>query len=134
MDVLAAWMGQPEVTGSAPTEFDRMIFSYTDYGPLGNTMESGCAATICAMLAQTGYKSTRSAAAISYKKYGTPCELKPGAICVFEWSPGEHHVSTCLKVIDQKTAVFRGGNQSHLVKDSVYETRYLIGIRWPVKA
>jgi hypothetical protein len=132
----AVWMrshiGEVERTGSPPSDFDKMIFSHTTFGDLNGQMESGCAATICAALELTGYKSPHSAAALSFVKYGTPCSIMPGAICVFNFGGGDHHVSICESV-DGGFGIFLGGNQSHYLQRATYPLSAVIAVRWPVK-
>lgn len=133
-----AWMrkniGQPEVTGKPATAFDRDVFSHTSYGPLeDNIMDEGCAATACAALEETGYKSPHSAAALSFHNYGTACDLKPGCIVVFQWASGGHHVSFCDSIVDNNYVACLGGNQSSSVKVSTFSRSSIIATRWPVK-
>lgn len=133
-DWIKKHFGEIEATGQPVTAFDKEIFSHTSC-PLGADMLAGCAATMCAALEETGYKSPHNASAISFKDYGTECELKKGAILVFQWSPGEHHVTSCDEICaDGVNVVCAGGNQNHLVKDSTYPRASIVAIRWPVKA
>ena len=133
-DWIKKHFGEIEATGQPVTAFDKEIFSHTSC-PLGADMLAGCAATMCAALEETGYKSPHNASAISFKDYGTESELKKGAILVFQWSPGEHHVTSCDEICaDGVSVVCAGGNQNHLVKDSTYPRASIIAIRWPVKA
>lgn len=134
MDWMRSYIGQAEITGQPPTDFDRMVFSHTDFGGLGDTMESGCAATACAALELTGYTSPHSAAALSFQNYGTACPLQPGCIAVFDFGGGDHHVSFCDTINDDGTGTFLGGNQSHYLKESIFDLDYVIATRWPVKA
>jgi hypothetical protein len=122
--------------GTAPTAFVSEIFRHTNYGPLRGVTPASCAACLCAALEETGFSSPHSAAAISFVKYGSLCELQPGALCVFEWSPGEHHVSVCesLSPGDESTAFFLNANQGHRVQVSRYPVSSIIAIRFPVRA
>ena len=134
-----AWMqwlyknlGQIEKTGSEPTDFDREVFSHTDT-TLENEMLKGCAATACAALEESGYKSPHDAMAISFQHYGIPCELKPGCIVVFEWDSGGHHVTFCDAIVDSQFVDCIGGNQSSMLKVSRYYRAQIIATRWPIK-
>jgi hypothetical protein len=131
MTWMDAHMGQPEVTGGPATNFDNEIFSHTDFGSLNGIMEPGCAATACAALEENGFLSPHSAAAISFKDYGTPCELVFGCIVVFQWENGEHHVTFC-ESFDDIFVTCLGGNQSQEVKESTFYRQYIIATRWPV--
>ena len=137
------WMidhiGEAEVTGQPPTDFDRMVFSHTNYGDLGHTMEASCAATMCAALELTGYKSPHSARALDFSDYGMQSELVPGAVCVFDFGGGDHHVSILEALGGAITAcpdgygVFCGGNQYHALKRCTFKLSSIIHTRWPVK-
>lgn len=135
-----SWMrshiGEPEVTGSRATEFDKMVFSHTsdDEVEKSGVMAAGCAATACAALELTGYKSPHSAAAISFANYGTRCELKVGCVAVFTWPDGHHHVSFCEKLNGDGTFDALGGNQGGSLKVSTFARTHLIACRWPVAA
>lgn len=133
MDWMQSNLHQKEVTGASATDFDKMVFTHTSYGSLDGVMQPGCAATACAALELTGYKSPHNAAAISFKAYGTACELKPGCIVVFQWSSGGHHVTFCDHIVDATYVACLGGNQSHEVNVSTYSRKYIIATRWPTK-
>lgn len=127
-------LGESEKTGEQATAFEKMIFSYTNYGDLNGVEVAGCAATACAALEVTGFKSPHSAAAISFKDYGTSCDLKPGCILVFTWDSGEHHVTFLDHIVDDKYVCALGGNQHHKLDVSVYPRRNISYVRWPVNA
>lgn len=137
LDWMRSHIGESFATGQTPTDFNRMVFSHTDC-PLGDQMLAGCAATVCAALELTGFKSTHRADAISYADYGDPCELKYGCIVVIEHQTGNHHVTFCDQQgeIDPSQFQCLGGNQSHSLKDSVYQFGpggdKVIATRWPV--
>jgi uncharacterized protein (TIGR02594 family) len=132
------WMrshiGQHEIAGSADNPFIVAMFKHTTYGKAKDETP-WCAAAVCTALEENGYKSTKSAAAISYKNYGTACELKPGCIIVIEHLDGSHHVTFCDHVIDRSMVACLGGNQSNSIKISNYNTltNKIIATRWPVK-
>lgn len=134
------WMkshvGESEATGEKATPFDIMVFSHTsdDEVQTSGIMAPGCAATVCAALELTGYKSTHRADAASYDNYGTPCELKYGAIVTFKWSGGGRHVTFCDHVIDGSFVACLGGNQGSSLKVSDYMRSRIVSVRWPVKA
>jgi plastocyanin len=134
MDWLRSHLGEPEVTGGKPTAFDKEVFSHTSYGDLNGVMEPGCAATACAALEETGYKSTHDAWAASFAHYGAPCELKPGCVVLFQWASGGHHVTFCDHLVGTDKVACLGGNQSHAVKVSIFDRRFIAATRWPVPA
>lgn len=134
LDWMIANKGEVLKTGSLPTKFVISIFKHTNYGALKKYTPPCCAAAICAALEQSGYKSTKSAAAKSYMEYGTECELKPGAIVVFSFKPGSHHVAVCESLSPVPGfANFVGGNQSSMLKTSKYAKLSIRACRWPVK-
>lgn len=126
-------LNEPFVTGKTPTDFDIEVFSHTNYGKLDGVMQPGCAALVCAALEETDYKSNKSARAKDGMTYGTECELKPGCIIVFMWSPGEYHQAFCDHIIDSSQVAALGGNQSHELNVSVFSRKYIVATRWPVK-
>lgn len=130
---LRSHLGEPERTGTKPTAFNEEIFSHTTYGPLYGVMQPGCAATLCAALEETGYLSTDSALANSFKTYGTECELKPGCVVVFKWASGHYHVTCCDHIASSTLVACIGGNQSHELRVSTFEKKYIVATRWPVK-
>jgi GH24 family phage-related lysozyme (muramidase)/GH25 family lysozyme M1 (1,4-beta-N-acetylmuramidase) len=132
------WMrshiGEVQQTGAKPTQFTIDIFSHTQYPqPLGDSTPESCAATVCAALENTGYASTRSAAAASYVKYGDACKLTPGCIVVYQWADGGHHVNFCDQILDANTVRGLGGNQGHELDDANFATKYIVATRWPVR-
>lgn len=131
MDWMASHLGEPEKTGAPATDFDKEVFSHTNTDLEDGVMLPGCAATVCAALEETGYKSPHSAQAISFKGYGDSCQLTPGCIVVFEWPSGGHHVSFCKEVLGDYVACL-GGNQTSEVKVSTYSRQYIKATRWPV--
>lgn len=133
LDWMTSHIGEVEATGTPATDFDKEVFSHTDYGPLDDgLMQPGCAATACAALEETGFTSPHNAAAISFKDYGEACELKPGCVVVFQWSNGEHHVSFCKEILDDNYVSCLGGNQGHEVKVSTFSRSFIIATRYPV--
>lgn len=128
---LQVHIGEMEWTGAKPTQFITDCFKFTNYGKLDGSTPPSCAATLCRALEEVGYLSPHSAAAADFARVGLGCSLKPGAIGVFKWKTGDHHVSVCSKVIDEDLAEFTGGNQGHRVQPAIYARKYLIAIRWP---
>jgi uncharacterized protein (TIGR02594 family) len=84
-------------------------FTATDFGaPQGNTPYCAAFANWC--LAQVGIKGSGHATAISFANWGKDVtDTKPyGAIVVFEWSDGQHHVT-----FNAGNGKFLGGNQTN---------------------
>lgn len=129
MDEARKHLGESEILGAKDNTWIESLFDYTSYGHAEHDEVPWCAAFVCAMLAQSGYKHSHSAAAASYKTYGEPCELKPGAIVVFKWASGSRHVT-----FYDGGDTYLGGNQSNKVKISQFDRKYIEAVRWPVKA
>ncbi len=132
---LRSHIGEREQTGAPATDFDNEVFSHTNYGNLDGVMEPGCAATACAALEESGFKSPHNAAAESFRNYGTACELTPGCIVGFNWKgqKGIHcdHVTFCDHIISDDLVACLGGNQGHQVKVSVFSRKFIDFTRWP---
>lgn len=134
MKWVEANIGQKEISGSKHNPFIVDLFKYTTYKT--STDETPwCAAFVCAALEKAGYKSTRSAAAASFDKYGTRSDLKYGAILTFHRSGGSGRHVTFFHSFDKNGDIIAlGGNQSDQLKKSVYPKSRLVACRWPVKA
>lgn len=124
------YLGEHEILGRVDNQWILDCFKFTSY-QAGHDEVPWCAAYIGRLLAEIGLSGTHSAAAASYVNWGKPSKLIPGAIVVFKWASGEHHVSVCHHDIDNQYAAFVGGNQSNMVKISVYSKRFIIAIRQP---
>jgi kumamolisin len=134
MDWMRQHRGEIQQTGAKPTPFTEEIFKHTTFGALNGVTPPSCAATVCAALEETGYVSTRSAAASSYLTYGAACGLQPGCVVVFRWPAGDYHVDFCDEVVNSETVRGLGGNQGHRLQDSDYSSKYIVATRWPAKA
>lgn len=133
MDWMRSHIGESFVTGKKPTKFDEEVFAHTNYGSLDGVMQPGCAATVCAALEETGYRSTDGADAKSYLKYGKPCEPKFGAIVVFRWASGSRHVTFFDHAAGLDKIACLGGNQGHELNVSIFSKKFIEHICWPVK-
>lgn len=94
-----------------------------------------CAAFVCFCLEQVGVRSTRSARAADYAHYGSPCELKPGAIVVFGKADhdagGSGHVAFFESEQGDLVSVL-GGNQNNAVNIAKRPKSRIVAVRWPV--
>lgn len=133
MKWMRSHLGEKEIAGLRQNNpFIVALFKHTTYKT--DTDETPwCAACVCTALEENGFKSTHNAAAISYKDYGTPCDLIPGCIVVMQHPNGGHHVTFLDHIVDGKTFAALGGNQSDMIKVSVYNRSEIIATRWPVK-
>lgn len=92
-----------------------------------------CAAFVGGMLEAAGVKSSRSAAARSYMKWGRSLANPAlGCIVVFERGPRNGHVGF-LVGIDGRTGnlLILGGNQGDAVNIRAFPPSRLLGYRWP---
>ena len=104
-------------------------FEATDYDdPEGDTPY--CAAFVNWCLKQVGIKGSGHADAISFRRWGKDVSQdKPiGAVVVFTWSSGQHHVSFYAGAGN-----FLGGNQTseHEVCEESLPLGRAIAWRWP---
>lgn len=94
---------------------------------------SWCASFLTWCLENSGYKSTKSAWARSYLKYGIKLDQPiPGCIVIYDRGNGFGHVHFYLySKGDNHYGV--GGNQSDEVNVSAYGKSRVLGYRWPEK-
>jgi uncharacterized protein (TIGR02594 family) len=122
-------LGQSEIFGSQDNP--RIIFyhSFTDYGAKDDETP-WCSSFMCAAHEETGHKSTRSAAAISWATWGIPGDGKIGDIAVFR-RKGGHHVAFVHIDVDKasKFVMVLGGNQANKVCVETYRIEDLICFR-----
>ncbi len=130
LDLAAKYLGEHEVAGKADNQFILDCFKHTGYKASHDEVP-WCAAFVSRVLEESGYKSSHSARAADYAGFGEKSELKPGAIVVFKWASGGHHVSLCHHVVDGHLVACLGGNQSDSVKISVFNQKYIAAVRWP---
>jgi len=93
-----------------------------------------CAMIVCAALEETGFESTKNAAAISYDSYGNPIKApKFGAIITVSRSGGSgRHVTFFSHFDTQGNLVCLGGNQSDSICYAVYSPSRVKSINWPI--
>ena len=125
------YLGEHEIAGRKDNQFILDCFKHTGY-KADHDEVPWCAAFMCRVLEESGFKSTKSAAAISFEHYGSPVDVKPGAILVFQWAGGDHHVTMVHHIVDENYVCCIGGNQSDMVKLSVFPRNRIIACRWPV--
>lgn len=92
-----------------------------------------CSAFVNWCMRECGIKGTDSAAARSWLAWGTPLQLpKLGCVVVFSSARGADagHVGF-LQRSEQHWTYVLGGNQGNAVSLSPYETRSVLGFRWP---
>jgi uncharacterized protein (TIGR02594 family) len=91
-----------------------------------------CASFVCAVLEESGIKSTRSAWARSFRNWGAQLHGPAvGAIVVFERGPTSGHVG----FVEGKSGanlIVLGGNQGDMVRLSPFSTGRVLSYRWPL--
>ena len=95
-----------------------------------------CAAFVCWCLEMSGQKSTRSAAARSYIKYGKAVKDFPvGAIVVLQRGEAiwQGHVGFIVGS-DKDSILVLGGNQGQEVCLKRFPKSRVLGVRWPISA
>jgi uncharacterized protein (TIGR02594 family) len=94
-----------------------------------------CSSFACWTMERGGYRSTRSAAARSWLRWGTPSAAKLGAVAVFQrgLNPNAGHVAYYI-ASDGPRILVLGGNQNNRVCRTWYKAAALLGYRWPRQA
>jgi uncharacterized protein (TIGR02594 family) len=94
-----------------------------------------CAAFVCWCLEQEGVRSTKSAAAASFKDWGRASLLNPGAVIVFgKHDPdakGSGHVGFCNAFAKDGWVEVLSGNQGNSVTLKKYLVSSIVACRWP---
>lgn len=138
------WLSKAfQETGTQETkghQHNPRIVSYHACTGLGATDDETpwCSSFMCWIMAQSNITSTRSAASLSWLRWGRVLKTpKRGCVVIFErldqqghvipnrghvalWLGAEGHVTYCL-----------GGNQQDQVGVNAYRTDRIIGYRWP---
>lgn len=138
--IIAPWMKIAEQelgTAEDPTnKSNPKILRYAaslKYPMRDDSSDKWCAMFAAYCLEQSGFMHSKSAAAISYMPFGIECEPIYGAIAVFEWSSGFHHVAF-VDGVEGELLRCLGGNQGpDKVCYKVFDKKYLIACRWPTK-
>lgn len=126
-------IGTKEILNGKVNPFVTLCFTYTSYK--AKTDQPWCAAFVSMRLRVAKMKDTNSAAADSYRTYGSPVkpgQELPGDVLVFRWVTGDEHVTFLHHVQDASNYGCLGGNQSNMVQISNYPKKYCIAIRRPV--
>jgi len=122
-------LGVHEIPGSKHTP--RIVW-YHSFTTLKATDDETpwCSAFMCAAAESTGFKSTKSAAAISWKNYGKEGDGSVGDIAVFSRTGG-NHVAFVNKKFTKGDSVVEvlGGNQGNKVSVANYSADRLLGFR-----
>jgi len=100
-----------------------------------DTATSWCSSWVCWVLQQAGYKTTNSAWARDWLKYGDIADKQRGCIMVFERGSagGTSHVGFYTGKETSTGYLVLGGNQGDSVCIKEYSKKDLLGCRWPIK-
>lgn len=131
LSIAQAERGIHEIAG--PKANPRIIeYHATTTGKATQDEVPWCSSFVNWVMLKAGYRGTRSAAAISWLKWGTALQgPKAGAITVINGPQGNH---VGFWVSENKTSFqLLGGNQSDQVKFSTYprSSFRILGHRWP---
>lgn len=93
-----------------------------------------CSSFVNWVMQHCDFKGTRSAAAVSWADWGKSVADDPpiGAIVVFEWPSGGHHVGFAVAFREGSVKVL-GGNQSDEVNETWFSDRHVMDYRMPAK-
>lgn len=134
LDLARAEIGTLEWAGAANNP--AVVLYFKD--ALGKNLPDSvpwCAVFVGSMLVRAGFKSSGSAMARSYVRYGKQLTIPvPGAIVVFpRGKPPSGHVAIVERVTDRYVEVI-GGNQSDSVSRKLFRRNSILrnGIRLPI--
>lgn len=134
MKIAKAELGTKEIVGP---EHNKRVLEYHATTTLKAKTDEvpWCSSFVNWVLAQSGYKTTRSAAARSWIRYGKECALQYGAIVVTSRGsdPTAGHVAFCTNH-DSKYVYLLGGNQSNSVSITRMPIARILAVRMPTKA
>ena len=125
--------GTMEIVG--PGEHNPRILDYHSATSLKATDDETpwCSAFVCWVMEQAGYRSTRSAAALSWLRWGKVLPgPQVGAIVVFRrGNAWQGHAGFIYNHSDDELIAVLGGNQSNRVNVTPYKRSKVAGYRWP---
>ena len=98
----------------------------------GNDDIPWCAAFVNWVLGEANLRATGTARARSFCAIGTRCDVKFGAIAIFERGSDQRkgHVGFVMDSFKNKIYLL-GGNQSNRVGIGMYQKSKLVSCRWP---
>lgn len=124
--------------GVSESSNPRRVIEYHQATSLGakDTATPWCSSFACWVLKQAGYKTTNSAWARDWLKYGDIADTQKGCIMVFERGTpgGSSHVGFYTGKQTSTQYEVLGGNQGDSVCLKMYSKKDLLGCRWPERA
>lgn len=132
LGVARKYVGQREIVGS-PSNPLIVRWWAAIRAPFTDDATPWCAAYVGGVLEECGIRSSRSAAARSYLKWGVPLNgAALGAIVVYERGPRFGHVGFVVGITNVGNIMTLGGNQSDAVTIAPFSVGRVLGYRWPV--
>jgi len=134
MDVARKYLGQREIKGN---KHNPLILQWWTYirAPFTDDETPWCAGFLGGVLEECGIKSTRSAAAQSYLKWGQPLSAPAEGCIVVFWrgSPDSKsgHVGFVTGKNHKGDLLVLGGNQGDAVTIKSFPRWRVKGYRWP---
>ena len=134
LDVAKKYLGTKEVKG---TKHNPLILRWWTAirAPFTDDETAWCAAYVGGVLEESGIRSTRSASARSYLKWGKPLD-KPAVGCVVIFWRGSRdgwsgHVGFVVGKDRLSRLMVLGGNQGDEVNVRAFPLERVLGYRWP---
>ena len=125
-------LGTEEVRGGAASPRILDFWSAVDGLEVDSDEVPWCAAFAAWCVDLAGFRSPRSARALSWRGFGlTLTEPRVGSVVVFDHGGGRGHVGFLLGHYGDTCALL-GGNQDDAVRVSLYKTRRVVGYQWPL--
>lgn len=129
-----AWAlnGQSEVTGEAANPEILALFREAGHAEIMSDEVPWCAAALTVVLKRAGMPAPVGFAALrakTFEAWGSPCDLRVGAIAVLKMSRG-YHCGLVAGWTDTHVMVL-GGNQSDAFNTTPFRRAHLVATRWP---
>ena len=129
-------IGMKEYAGKKHNPLIVKLFSTIKMSGIKDDETPWCAAFVGAKLEGAGFRSTRSAWALDYAKWGVSCACVRGAIGYKKRvnSAGKvigGHVFFVVGQTQDGKVLALGGNQGNAVSIATYDKRDIVGYRWP---
>jgi uncharacterized protein (TIGR02594 family) len=131
-----AEVGTKEIRGDEDNPRIKEYIGATGAGANQHDETPWCSAFINFIMRNAGFPTTRRLAARSWLTWGSPCEAKPGAICIL-WREDKEgnkgHIGFYMRdSADGKSVVLLGGNQGNKVCEHEYPKSRVLAYRWPL--
>jgi uncharacterized protein (TIGR02594 family) len=128
------YVGQKEILGRRHASFILRHWVLIR-APFTDDETPWCAGFVGGVLEECGIRSSRSAAARSYLKWGSPLAGPvTGCVAVFERGPGHGHVGFAVGQDTKGHVLVLGGNQGNMVRISPFARSRVLGCRWPAES